>query len=498
VTQPIVSVRPWTVFSDVARLVHLCLEDLGGISQFVKPGQSVLIKPNLTADAPPCTGGTTHVEIVDALIDELKTCNPSRIIVGEATGRFGTSVETAFPNFGWREIAARQGVELANLDGGPHQEITLPNPHYPRPLPFSQLTLDVDVFITVPLLKTHINADYTVSLKNSYALTPQWKRSEIHGEYLLEEALADLNRIRKPDLTLVDGWDGSEGTAGGAKFERPAAARLMLASGDPVAVDVVSREIMGFSASTRYLHWAIEAGLGEGSLDKIEVRGMALEQAYHRFMTSGEELELLQPGLFFCDQTACSGCRAIAQTAIQRFAAQKLLRPLNIVYGKEGDPALFAGAADPGAATLLVGNCASRYVGQPDMAGAEHVPGCAPKGGDIVAALERLGVYCTKCKALAEELLSELPADILPYLRIAAAGTQVYAGDKVQRDQWHLELLVGECMGRYARVVMERASQFGLDAERDVVWLTQCPPSREQVLAAVERLRAAVPEGIRA
>jgi hypothetical protein len=45
-------------------------------------------------------------------------------------------------------------------------------------------------------------------------------------------------------------------------------------------------------------------------------------------------------------------------------------------------------------------------------------------------------------------------------------------------------------------VVKERASQFGLDPKRNIVWLTECPPSREQVLEAVERLRAALPESI--
>ena len=72
-------------------------------------------------------------------------------------------------------------------------------------MPFPQVILDADVFISVPCLKTHIHADHTVTLKNSFGCTPQWKRSEVHSQYLLEEFLVDLNRVRSPDLIIVDG-----------------------------------------------------------------------------------------------------------------------------------------------------------------------------------------------------------------------------------------------------------------------------------------------------
>ena len=85
-------------------------------------------------------------------------------------------------------------VELYNLDAGPHAEIKLDKPRYPGTVPFPQVILDADVFISVPCLKTHIHADHTVTLKNSFGCTPQWKRSEVHSQYLLEEFLVDLNR----------------------------------------------------------------------------------------------------------------------------------------------------------------------------------------------------------------------------------------------------------------------------------------------------------------
>jgi len=474
--QATVALQPWTRFSEVNRVLADCLADLGGMGRFVSPGQTVVIKPNLTANGPADSGGTTHIELVEAIIDEVQRCNPNRIIVAEGTGRFGTSLDTAFPTGGWREMAIRQGIELYNLDGGPHVEVKLDNPVYPDPLPFSKLILDADLFISVPCLKTHMSADYTVALKNSYALTPQWKRSEIHRQYLLEESLVDLNRIRKPDLIVVDAWDGAEGIAGGTDFTRPAHARLMLVSNDPVAVDIVSREIMELTAPTRYLDWAIEAKVGIGDLGRIHIKGATLQDCRHPFMSPTEELVGMMPGVTIHDQNACSGCRCAALSAVRRFARQKLLHPIDLVFGFNGDE------PQTNATTVVIGDCAQPY----ENLGL-YIPGCPSSIDAIVQALESTECICQKCREIAQTALASVPKSCLAHLRVTAAGAQVFAGNKVKRGEWHLELIVGDCMERYAHVVSERGAQFGLDVDRDVIWLRGCPVTPESVQKALRQ-----------
>jgi len=478
-----VSLYPWTELAAVDQVLALCLVDLGGIEAFVKPGQSVVIKPNITADMPSSTGGTTHLELVEALVRQVQRCHPSHIVVAEGTGAFGPTHESAFRNGGWRELAARTGVTLYNLDAGPHIEIALQNPRYPHPLPFSQLVLESDVFITVPCLKTHINADYTVSLKNSFCMIPQWKRSEIHSQYLLEESVVDLNRIRKPDLTVVDGWDGTQGIAGGARFDRPAGARLMLVGADPVAVDTISRELMRQTAPTRYLRWAAEDGLGIADLARIEVRGAPLEQMAHRFMSPNEEIVLRHPELTLHDCGACSGCRALTGSILFRFDNQKMLRPLTMVYGPDG------GAFEAEEGTLVVGRCATER-----SVGGRRVEGCAPRAQDILEAIEAADCFCHQCREIGRAALETLAhgnhsGAFLQHLRVTASGAPMHIGEKVRRDTWHLELLIGDCTSRYARIIRERGAQFGLDAQRDVVWVEGCPPGSEAVNQALRRLQ---------
>jgi len=477
-----ISVRHWTELAAVDDVLARCLADLGGIEQFVKPGETVVIKPNITANAPSDSGGTTRLEVVEALLRQVLRCQPGRVVLAEGTGAFGTTLDTAFPTGGWRELAARYDVELYNLDGGPHDEVMIEKPHYPYPLPFSRLVRDCDVFITVPCLKTHISCDYTVSLKNSYALIPQWKRSEVHGQYMLEEALTDINRIRKPDLTVVDAWDGAEGIAGGNKFDRPAGARLMIVGADPVALDVISKEIMGMeNMRTCYLQWAIEDGVGVGERDRITTVGDPLEECIHRFETPAEEVLKLAPSLTVHDCGACSRCRSASLVTMMRFGRQKLLKPITFILGGDGDAPQ---VGDDG--VIVVGDCASKfaYLGK-------HVPGCPARAGDVIQAIEQSGAVCLQCRDLARKAIPGLAPEFLAYLRVTGAGAEVFAGDQVKRDQWHLELLVGDCMERYSRAVLERATQFGLDPERDIIYLQGCPPDANAIREALRRLEQA-------
>jgi len=94
-------------------------------------------------------------------------------------------------------------------------------------------------------------------------------------------------------------------------------------------------------------------------------------------------------------------------------------------------------------------------------------------------------------------ILSDLPPALLAHLQVAASGSQVHVGDQVERDRWHLILLVGDCMQHYARVNAERAALFGLDPERDIAWVQGCPPEEGTVREAAQRLGARLTVAVR-
>ena len=104
----------------------------------------------------------------------------------------------------------------------------------------------------------------------------------------------------------------------------------------------------------------------------------------------------------------------------------------------------------------------------------------------------RLRIWCFKCRRLAEGLLGRIPPALAPHLRVVAAGAQVHLGERVPSAGWHVELLVGDCSAAYVERVIERASQFGMVADRDIVHLRGCPVCEDQVLEALERLEQTV------
>jgi uncharacterized protein (DUF362 family) len=467
--RPVVSVRHWKQLGDVSEVLGACLADIGGLEQIVRPGSRIVIKPNITADAPEESGGTTHVALVAALIEEVKRCQAGGIIVAEGTGAFGVTHESAFPTGGWRAMAEEAGAALWNLDAGDHRSVPDPTGLYGDSMSLAELVLDADVYITVPCLKTHISCDYTVALKNSYALTPQPMRSEIHRRRLLEEAIVAINAIRAPDLAIVDGFDGSEGEAGGTCFEHPAGARVMLAGRDPVAVDTVARAAMGLDRPTRYHTWAAQLGLGEGHLTRIHVAGDDLDACSRRFMWPAEQIDGELERVSLCDLGACSGCRMPAVMGLRRFPGRALREQITVAFGGRGE-------LPEGNVRCTVGDCAVA-AGKGEV----HVPGCPPTTADLVQALIDKGIVCQKCRDVARAAMADLPDALLERLRVTAAADEVHRGRYVVHGIRHKELMIGDCMASYAKMAAGRAPAVGLVAEEDIAFCPGCPPEVEDI-----------------
>ena len=169
-----------------------------------------------------------------------------------------------------------------------------------------------------------------------------------------------------------------------------------------------------------------------------------------------------------------------------------MLRPLTVVYGPDG------GAFKAEEGMLVIGRCATER-----STGGVRVEGCAPRAQEIMEAIEAADCFCQQCRDIGRAILEQLPAsdhnaEFMQYLRVTASGAPIHMGENVKRNAWHLELLIGDCMSRYARVIRERGAQFGLDAERDVAWLEGCPADPEAVSQALRRLQQVFEEQARA
>ena len=77
----------------VLSVVRQAVELLGGMARFVRQGDTVLIKPNLTVFYSAEEGCTTNPLVVGALVRLAKEAGAKRVVVGESSGEFFDSIQ---------------------------------------------------------------------------------------------------------------------------------------------------------------------------------------------------------------------------------------------------------------------------------------------------------------------------------------------------------------------------------------------------------------------
>lgn len=119
--------------------------------------------------------------------------------------------------------------------------------------------MNMDYFISVAKLKTHIFERVLGVLKNQFGCLTRMYKSGFHP--FMSKVLTDLNLVYKPDFCVIDGTPAMEGF--GPTEGTPVHTDLLIIGKDPVATDSVAAQIMGFSPrSVPHLKFASKHGVG--------------------------------------------------------------------------------------------------------------------------------------------------------------------------------------------------------------------------------------------
>jgi uncharacterized protein (DUF362 family) len=186
----------------VLAVVREAIDLLGGMKKFVKAGDTVLLKPNLTVFYGTEEGCTTDPLVVGALIRLAKEAGAARVIVGESSGEFFDSIQ-CMKITGVAAVAEKEGAETIDLgsDSTPNRNVKLASGEMvPRPAPL----LDADVIINVPKAKTHHYEPVSGALKNWMGTCNQNWRQIHHGDDDSIKRFVEIMAHRKPDLNVVD------------------------------------------------------------------------------------------------------------------------------------------------------------------------------------------------------------------------------------------------------------------------------------------------------
>lgn len=254
-------------------MLDAALSALGGIGAFVRPGQTVLVKPNIGWDAPPERGANTHPELVAHLVKRCLEAGAKSVSVFDNTC---DQWELTYEHSGIAAAARAAGAQVVNgKDQSLYREVAIPGGVKLQRALVHSLVLDSDVFFNVPVLKHHSGTLMTAAMKNLMGVI--WDRRAYHSRDL-HQSIADFFLLRKPTLNLIDAYHPMvRNGPRGRTVEDVVEMRTLLASADPVAIDTAAAKLLGLDpAKVTYIKIAADLKLGTMDLAQVDVRRIKL------------------------------------------------------------------------------------------------------------------------------------------------------------------------------------------------------------------------------
>lgn len=347
-------------------------------------GKRVLLKPNAGRKGKANTALCTGPEVVRGVIRFFKERQAGEILVGDGA-LWGVNVWEALETSGIADVCREEGVTLVNLDESKPLIKKIPEGKIVSQLKFSSLPFEVDMVVSIPVIKTHMYATATLSIKNMKGCLYKLEKTILHRVNkpspdaskgrCLDWGVADMCSVLLPDYAVLDGTHCMEGF--GPSVGEPIELNLVVASKDPTAADYTAIDLMGFKPdAVQHVNLVHERCNTAGYNDRIV--DPADYKKYGKVFQTAEMSRLTNeyPNITLCEKGACSACSATTMMFIK--AHGKKFDPdyqFKLVAGKDLSEEDMAGEN-----TFLVGNCTAKNAN-----GRQFCAGCPPIGSTILA-----------------------------------------------------------------------------------------------------------------
>ncbi len=327
----------------------------------------------------------TSPEVLEAVIKHLQSMNAEIFVMENSTQANLTRV--VFTITGYKEICEKLGAQIIYLDeeetktynfsGKPSVEDD-PNGYnlktFRLPLTIAEIMDNREniTYINIPKLKTHSMAGVTLGIKNQWGFPQHADRGKDHN-FNLHSKLVDLYEMIKPDITIIDGIEGTiHGHYPPTVWEDKLVKRfnILIGGRDTLAVDTVGARIFGLTIDEiPHLKIAHERGLGEGDLKKINVIGKNLEDYKEKFgwdivQEFPEDVKIIKGKDLLCRE----GCQNNPLSTLQVFAndfKDKFQGGWFLIMGKGHDENLIEQLKAEGYTKgLIAGYCAIDEIGK--------------------------------------------------------------------------------------------------------------------------------------
>ena len=255
------SVEDKTIDECIAEILEFC-----NYRELISHGTKVVIKPNLCTERLDMKDiANTSYGVIESVVKHVKELSDDVTIVESDGARY--TVEQAYENNGIYELGKKYDLKLVNLS---HDEQVWIENDILGKWNFGKTFLDAEVFITLPVLKTHATTVFTGAIKNQWGCVP--RRDRLVWHKYMNRLLTTIAQLVPPKITIMDGIVGMQGR--GPINGYPINANVLIGSNDPVAVDAVGMRLIGLDPYTaEHITNAAAGGVGEIDPENIEIDG---------------------------------------------------------------------------------------------------------------------------------------------------------------------------------------------------------------------------------
>lgn len=259
--------------SDPGAITRRAVEALGGMKRFVKPGNKVVIKPNMSFASGPASASNTHPGVVSEVAKMCVEAGASKVSILDNVLNHPQDCLNLSKIPQVCEVIQNTSVKVVT-DKRLFREVKAPYGKLIKTMGVAAEVLDSDVLIAVPVGKTHSSSGVSLSMKGMMGLV--FDRRPFHSKGL-DQSIVDMVTVLKPKLVVIDGTRIlSSGGPGGPGKVIPL--NLVIASTDMVAADA---EMVALGtwygkkfepSQVKHIKLAADSGLGRLDIDKLNVK----------------------------------------------------------------------------------------------------------------------------------------------------------------------------------------------------------------------------------
>lgn len=255
-------------------MFNKAIEEMGGMTKFIKKGSKVVVKPNIGWDKRPEFAANTNPDLIEAIVSSCLKAGASEVTVFDNTC---DEWQACYKNSGIEDAVKKAGGKMAFAhDERYYKSVSLPSAKRLKETKIHEAILNCDVWINVPVLKNHGGARMTIAMKNYMGII--WDRRYLHGNDL-QQCIADCSTYeKKPVLNIVDAYrimtrNGPKGKT----VEDVQLSKALFISTDIVAVDTAAVRFFNQFVKVpledvSHITIAEQMNLGTTNLDSLKVK----------------------------------------------------------------------------------------------------------------------------------------------------------------------------------------------------------------------------------